>query len=247
MKRFAPSSEITGPNTCASKPVALPGMATFYSMASPGVHGAVTKCTSVTKAAAEQASYNHLRSHQGCPPANISVPRASTGAAVADAFLTALAPAEFDALSRSRRAQQQMDNALRAGAERELERKRYAAALAERQFNRVDPDNRMVAAELERRWEAALSEVRAAEEARLLQQAPSKPVAQVAIGKAFSGKAVRLAGRLPMHRLAMVNLKYVKEVRTESQGDFVVQLVDGHKVPMSRSYHSRIRELLAHA
>jgi hypothetical protein len=63
-----------------------------------------------------------------------------------------LAPAEFDALSRARRAQQQVDTALRASAERQLERKRYAAALAERQFNRVDPDNRLVAAELERRW-----------------------------------------------------------------------------------------------
>jgi len=71
---------------------------------------------------------------------------------VADAFLTALAPAELDALSRARRAQSQVDVALRAGTERQLERKRCDAALAECQFNRVDPDNRLVAAELERRW-----------------------------------------------------------------------------------------------
>ena len=45
----------------------------------------------------------------------------------------------------------EMDTALRASAERQLERKRYAAALAERQFNKVDPDNRLVAAELERK------------------------------------------------------------------------------------------------
>jgi two-component system LytT family response regulator len=50
---------------------------------------------------------------------------------------------------------------------------------------------------------------------------------------------------LRVHRSAMVNLKYVREVRTESQGDFVVHLLDGQKVPMSRSYHSRIRELFA--
>ena len=84
---------------------------------------------------------------------------------VAEAFLTALAPGELDALSRARQAQQQVDTALRTSAERQLERKRYDAALAERQFNRVDPDNRLVAAELERRWEAALNELRAAEEA----------------------------------------------------------------------------------
>ncbi|HTB98701.1 MAG TPA: LytTR family DNA-binding domain-containing protein [Terracidiphilus sp.] len=52
---------------------------------------------------------------------------------------------------------------------------------------------------------------------------------------------------LRVHRSAMVNLQYVKEVRTEPQGDFVVQLVNGQKVSMSRSYHARIRELLARA
>lgn len=139
---------------------------------------------------------NHLRSHEGLPSCQ-HIRAARIDAAVADAFLTALAPAELDALSRSRRSQQQMDNALRAGAERELERKRYAAALAERQFNRVDPDNRLVAAELERRWEAALSEVRIAEEA-LAQQVPSRPVAQLAMGKALNDKVVSLAGRLPL-------------------------------------------------
>ncbi|WP_221939293.1 hypothetical protein [Mycobacterium sp. KBS0706] len=82
------------------------------------------------------------------------------------------------------------------GAERQLERKRYAAALAERQFNRVDPDNRLVAGELERRWEAALIEVRAAEEA-LAQQTAPQPVARMAVGKALDGKVVALAGRLP--------------------------------------------------
>ena len=52
---------------------------------------------------------------------------------------------------------------------------------------------------------------------------------------------------LRVHRSAIVNLKYVREVRTEPQGDFVVHMVDGQKVPMSRSYHARIRELLAKA
>ena len=138
---------------------------------------------------------NHLRSHGGLPTCQ-HIRAARIDAAVADAFLTALAPAELDALSRARRAQQQVDTALRSSAERQLERKRYAAALAERQFNRVDPDNRLVAAELERRWEAALSEVRAAEEA-LAQQTSAPVVAQMGMGKALQGKVIRLAGRLP--------------------------------------------------
>lgn len=93
---------------------------------------------------------NHLHSHAGLPTCQ-HIRAARVDAAVADAFLTALAPAELDALSRARQAQSQVDAALRANAKREVERTRYAAALAERQFNRVDPDNRLVAAELERR------------------------------------------------------------------------------------------------
>jgi hypothetical protein len=89
-----------------------------------------------------------------------------------------------------------MDATLRAGAEREIERKRYAAALAERQFNRVDPDNRLVASELERRWEAALNDVRAAEEA-LARQIRAQPAAPMAMGKDLNSKVVSLTGRLP--------------------------------------------------
>ena len=46
----------------------------------------------------------------------------------------------------------------------QLERFRYDAALAERQYRRVDPDNRLVAAELERRWEESLRALREAED-----------------------------------------------------------------------------------
>jgi len=138
---------------------------------------------------------NHLRSNEGLPTCQ-HIRATRIDAAVADAFLTALAPAELDALSRARRAQVHVETALRTSAERQIERKRYAAALAERQFNRVDPDNRLVAAELERRWEQALNEVRAAEEA-LAQQAAPKAITQIGMGKALQGKVISLAGRLP--------------------------------------------------
>lgn len=46
-----------------------------------------------------------------------------------------------------------------------LSRLRYEASLAQRQFLQVDPENRLVAAELEKRWEAALAELKRAEEA----------------------------------------------------------------------------------
>ena len=138
---------------------------------------------------------NHLHSNEGLPACQY-VRAARVDAVVADAFLTALVPAELDALSRAHRSQQQVDTALRTSAERQLERKRYAAALAERQVNRVDPDTRLVAAELERRWEAALSEVRVAEEALAHQSSP-QPIAQIGVGNVLHGKVIDLAGRLP--------------------------------------------------
>jgi two-component system, LytTR family, response regulator len=50
---------------------------------------------------------------------------------------------------------------------------------------------------------------------------------------------------LRVHRSAIVNLQYVKEVRTHANSEFSVILVNGQKVSMSRSYHARIGELLA--
>jgi two-component system LytT family response regulator len=48
-----------------------------------------------------------------------------------------------------------------------------------------------------------------------------------------------------VHRSAIVNLQYVKEVRAEARGDFIVQLQSGQKISMSRSYYSRMGEMFA--
>ncbi|HEY1767472.1 MAG TPA: LytTR family DNA-binding domain-containing protein [Terracidiphilus sp.] len=52
---------------------------------------------------------------------------------------------------------------------------------------------------------------------------------------------------LRVHRSAIVNLHFVKEVRTEAQCEFAVLLTNGQKVAMSRSYHSRVRSMLESA
>jgi hypothetical protein len=83
---------------------------------------------------------------------------------VVAAFLEAVAPAELDALVAAERARRDAEEGLRKAEKEQLQRLRYEAALAERQYRRVDPDNRLVAAELERRWEVALRELRRAEE-----------------------------------------------------------------------------------
>lgn len=47
-------------------------------------------------------------------------------------------------------------------------------------------------------------------------------------------------GFLRVHRSFIVNLKFVKEVRREANGDSVVLLDTGHKVAMGRSYRSAL-------
>ena len=49
---------------------------------------------------------------------------------------------------------------------------------------------------------------------------------------------------LRVHRSSIVNLQFVKEVRTDADGECMVVLVNGQKVAMSRSYRSRIQEWL---
>jgi two-component system LytT family response regulator len=52
---------------------------------------------------------------------------------------------------------------------------------------------------------------------------------------------------LRVHRSSIVNLQFVKEVRTESSGESVVILMNGQRLSMSRSYRSRINEWLTHS
>jgi two-component system LytT family response regulator len=47
---------------------------------------------------------------------------------------------------------------------------------------------------------------------------------------------------LRVHRSSIVNLQFVKEIRSETNGDFAVILVNGQKVSMSRGYRSRVSE-----
>ena len=49
---------------------------------------------------------------------------------------------------------------------------------------------------------------------------------------------------LRVHRSAIVNLHYVKEVKNESDGDATVVLKSGEQVPMSRSYRAKIQKTL---
>jgi hypothetical protein len=98
-------------------------------------------------------------------PMCLSLDGASLDAAVVAAFFAALAPAELDLLDEVLAAQGADHRRLAQQYADQVERTAYEARLAERRYRAVDPDNRLVAAELERSWEAALRAGEAAREA----------------------------------------------------------------------------------
>jgi hypothetical protein len=84
--------------------------------------------------------------------------------AVAQELLRAVeAPAIDAALVAAERAHEHQ-NGTRNALELQLEEARYQVRLAARRYEAVDPDNRLVAAELERRWNEALAVVAEVEE-----------------------------------------------------------------------------------
>jgi DNA invertase Pin-like site-specific DNA recombinase len=94
---------------------------------------------------------------------HMSVGGQAIDAAVAEAFLAALAPAALDAcLQAARQLEDGHDTAL-AQHRRQVEQARYDASRAERRYRAVDPDNRLVARGLEAEWETALRELAGAE------------------------------------------------------------------------------------
>jgi DNA invertase Pin-like site-specific DNA recombinase len=106
---------------------------------------------------------NYLRQHYQVPVCQ-NLPADPIDDWVVQAFFDVLSPAEMDLYGKAVQALQQDENQVRQAQQQQLERLRYQARLAERQYNQADPDNRLVAAELERRWEAALRELKDAEE-----------------------------------------------------------------------------------
>lgn len=86
-------------------------------------------------------------------------------AAVVQAFLAAVSPVGIEvALAVLSQVEQQLQD-LRHQWQLQLEQARYEARLAQRKYDAVDPDNRLVAVELERRWNAQLTRVAELEQA----------------------------------------------------------------------------------
>ena len=116
----------------------------------------------------------HLRRQRGLPLCQY-LPAAAIDDHVVGAFFGVLSPAELDVYARVIAATRQQEQAVLKARSQQVERLRYQARLAERQFNQADPDNRLVTAELERRWELALQELKAAEESLQRDFPPATP------------------------------------------------------------------------
>ena len=86
-------------------------------------------------------------------------------AALARLFVETATPAGAEAARQAAREVAERDRLALRRWEQALEHCRYEARLAERRYRQVDPDNRLIAATLERDWEHALIAVKQAEDA----------------------------------------------------------------------------------
>ena len=78
---------------------------------------------------------------------------------IAAEMLRAVVPMAIAAAEEAERMLRDEDKDRRRIAELELQQARYDASLAERRYTACDPDNRLIAAQLEKAWEAALQRV----------------------------------------------------------------------------------------
>ena len=81
---------------------------------------------------------NHLRQQYRVPVCQ-NIPGDPVDQAVLEAFFEALSPVELDVYSRAMTSHQQSLDQAREARRQQIERLRYQATLAQRQFNRVDP------------------------------------------------------------------------------------------------------------
>ncbi|KAF0119851.1 MAG: putative insertion sequence ATP-binding protein [Methylocystaceae bacterium] len=81
-------------------------------------------------------------------------------AAVAREILRAVEPVAIEAAFKAERMHREQQEDQQRILDMELQQARYEAGLAERRYAACDPDNRLIAAQLEKNWEAALRRVR---------------------------------------------------------------------------------------
>lgn len=87
-------------------------------------------------------------------------PGKAVDAAIARELLRAVEPLAVEAAFRAERMHREQQEDTSRVLDLELRQARYEAGLAERRYAACDPDNRLIAAQLEKNWETALRRVR---------------------------------------------------------------------------------------
>jgi len=116
---------------------------------------------------------------------------------VVEAFFQALSPAELDLYDKAVQTRRNQRSQVDKAQQRELQRLRYEVEFARRQYDKVDPDNRLVASELERRWEKALRLLQQAEQAFEKQRQQHDKVVPIGISKDLREAFSSLGQSLP--------------------------------------------------
>ena len=93
-------------------------------------------------------------------------------AAVASELIRAVEPMAIEAALEAERMHMESHNERRRIVELELQQAQYEARLAERRYAACDPDNRLIAAQLEKSWEVALRRVEACQARLNAEQRP---------------------------------------------------------------------------
>ena len=104
-----------------------------------------------------------LSKHLG-QPGCMSLQANSIDKLIAESFFDAIRPAQLDALESVLQTQRTEHQQLALQWENQLKRARYEVQLAQRRYQAVDPENRLVAATLEANWEEKLLALKQASE-----------------------------------------------------------------------------------
>jgi DNA invertase Pin-like site-specific DNA recombinase len=137
---------------------------------------------------------NFLRQQHGSPVCQY-IPADPVDKKVVEAFFAALSPIEIDIYTRAIGQKKQAHEQVNRAHAQQVQRLRYKAALAKRQYMQVDPENRLVASELEKRWETALRELKRAEGS--LAQQKLAPVIPLKITAELKEAFTQIGRKLP--------------------------------------------------
>lgn len=144
---------------------------------------------------------------------------------VAEKVLEILSPCALEAADEVLKAKSSEQRHVREQKQLAIDQANYEALRAQRQYDMADPENRLVSAELEKRWDERLREVRRLESALEMTPAPSEALTKDELNRLSSWS--RDLGTLWHDPSADVQLKK-RIIRTVVKE--IVVSVDGHEV-----------------